>query len=444
MSTSATSTAFPTPALQVALATSVANGTFSDTAYYLYSQRGRNWKIGNPQIVYANSGVMKAASQHFHKHFNDESAAGQKIDRETEDYGYDSDSDIDDSEAEERALETQGISDGEVWDDKSTRSAPSPAPAEDDNSLASEKLELAGTRYKYRVVIPDVAAKTWQALVHFIYTGTIHFAPLKSQGLELRREEENQHREKNPHLPPLCSPKSVYRLAEFVGLEELKHLAQKDLKAKITKETVAREVFSRFSSMYSDILDMQLEILYQDSMLADTLPKVLKTTTSIAQGNMPYSEKALAALLTKLSTFLSRPAGFGFAPSSDAKKDAPGVKEHNNGHPSTQQVSANTPSQPTYQTYPPTPSSETPPIGQVHVTTSTAAPQVAIAENETDTASVYPAKKKLAKRKQRNIEEAKPAPVYSTDATSSTTLPTTTSLPDPTLGTRSPWDLLGP
>lgn len=58
---------------------------------------------------------------------------------------------------------------------------------------------------------------SWQALVHFIYTGTIHFAPLKSQGLELRREEQNQHREKNQHLPPLCSPKSVYRLAEFVS-----------------------------------------------------------------------------------------------------------------------------------------------------------------------------------------------------------------------------------
>ncbi len=111
---------------------------------------------------------------------------------------------------------------------------------------------------------------SWQALVHFIYTGIIHFAPLKSQGIQLRTEAQAQHREKNPHLPPLCSPKSVYRLADFVskrsrvitgslmlflwtfyqvGLEELKHLAQKDLKTKITKETVAREVFSRFSSM---------------------------------------------------------------------------------------------------------------------------------------------------------------------------------------------------
>lgn len=42
-------------------------------------------------------------------------------------------------------------------------------------------------------------------------------------------------------------------------------------------------------------------------MLADTLPKVLKLTTSMARGNMPYSEKALAMLLTKLSTLLVQP-----------------------------------------------------------------------------------------------------------------------------------------
>lgn len=33
------------------LATSVAEATFADTAYYLYSQRGRNWKIGKPRIA---------------------------------------------------------------------------------------------------------------------------------------------------------------------------------------------------------------------------------------------------------------------------------------------------------------------------------------------------------------------------------------------------------
>jgi hypothetical protein len=67
MATTATSKVFPHPALQAALATAVANGTFSDTAYYLYSQRLRNWKIGKPRAVYANSGIMKSAASHFLK-----------------------------------------------------------------------------------------------------------------------------------------------------------------------------------------------------------------------------------------------------------------------------------------------------------------------------------------------------------------------------------------
>ncbi len=66
MATSATSKASPTSALQAALATSIAEGTFADTAYYLYSERGRNWKIGKPRPVYANSAVMKAAVPGFY------------------------------------------------------------------------------------------------------------------------------------------------------------------------------------------------------------------------------------------------------------------------------------------------------------------------------------------------------------------------------------------
>ena len=67
MATSAISNNFPTASLKVALATAAAEGTFSDTAYYLYSRRLRNWKIGEPRVVYANSGVMKDAAEHFMK-----------------------------------------------------------------------------------------------------------------------------------------------------------------------------------------------------------------------------------------------------------------------------------------------------------------------------------------------------------------------------------------
>lgn len=82
--------------------------------------------------------------------------AGQNIDAETEDYDYQSDSDIDDSEVEECAQrcthsskESRSTMRSRVLD---RESAGSPGPA---------KLELAGSQYKYHVVIPDVAATTY-------------------------------------------------------------------------------------------------------------------------------------------------------------------------------------------------------------------------------------------------------------------------------------------
>ncbi|KAI0684088.1 hypothetical protein BC835DRAFT_668947 [Cytidiella melzeri] len=76
------------------------------------------------------------------------------------------------------------------------------------------------------------------------------------------------------------------------------------VKSRISSDNITREVFSRFTSMYSEILEMQLQIMYTGTTLADAMPKVLKTVTTISQGNMQYSEKALSALLMKLSTFL--------------------------------------------------------------------------------------------------------------------------------------------
>ena len=52
-------------AMEDALAQSVVRGTFTDTAYYLYSRRLLSGKIGKPRIIYGNSLVMNAAGQYF-------------------------------------------------------------------------------------------------------------------------------------------------------------------------------------------------------------------------------------------------------------------------------------------------------------------------------------------------------------------------------------------
>jgi len=85
----------------------------------------------------------------------------------------------------------------------------------------------------------------------------------------------------------------------------LKQFAKQDIKSKTVVKTVTREMFSRFSSTYSDILDMQLQILYDDAMLAEVIPEVLKVVAAITQGQKPHCENVLVALLLKLSMVLS-------------------------------------------------------------------------------------------------------------------------------------------
>ena len=72
---------------------------------------------------------------------------------------------------------------------------------------------------------------------------------------------------------------------------------------------------------------MQLEILYTPSLFPDTLPLILKTAASISRGTMPYSEKALAALLTKLSTFLISTPVTRLCSSTREQPDESGVEQ---------------------------------------------------------------------------------------------------------------------
>ena len=65
MATLASSKTFPGPALQAALALSITDGTFANTAYYLYSQRLRNRKVAKPRAVHANREVMYHAAPYF-------------------------------------------------------------------------------------------------------------------------------------------------------------------------------------------------------------------------------------------------------------------------------------------------------------------------------------------------------------------------------------------
>lgn len=89
-----------------------------------------------------------------------------------------------------------------------------------------------------------------------------------SKGLEKRRAAEEEHRTARPDFPPLCSPKSMYRLADIVrflashslrtltgnrqfALPTLKQAAEKEIQAQLSSAIIAHELFSPLTAKYA-------------------------------------------------------------------------------------------------------------------------------------------------------------------------------------------------
>ncbi|CAL1713803.1 unnamed protein product [Somion occarium] len=291
----AASEIFPPFDLQDALAQSAVRGSFIDTAYHIFSHRLLSGKVGKPRVIYGNSLVMKAAGQHFRElsaSFSKTHETPEEV--EADEYGYQSDSDLDDD-----------------WDLEEVRSPTSPSSSRDkgkskseDSDELSKKAEppKANEAVEHTVVITDVAANTWEALLFYIYTGKINFAPLRSQGAEGRMQAMKQHKYDHPHRPPLCSPKSVYRLADKVGLEALKVRASSDLRTKLHSTMILDEVFSKFSSRYCDIMSMQVDYLCDHGLSRPAVAIGLQQKIrSVVEGELPHATNILMSLLQKIT-----------------------------------------------------------------------------------------------------------------------------------------------
>ncbi|KIY63442.1 hypothetical protein CYLTODRAFT_446620 [Cylindrobasidium torrendii FP15055 ss-10] len=131
----------------------------------------------------------------------------------------------------------------------------------------------------------NIAHNTFRGLLVYLYTLTLEFAPLKSSGIT------------SPN-PNASSPKSIYRVADMVDLPELKQLAFTDIRSKLTPTNIYTELFSRFTSLYPDILDMQVKYIIEnwdacEAQQDDMLRRCM-------EGEFPYGAQAMSALFKAL------------------------------------------------------------------------------------------------------------------------------------------------
>ncbi|TFK40638.1 hypothetical protein BDQ12DRAFT_461756 [Crucibulum laeve] len=211
-------------------------------------------------------------------------------------------------------------------------------PSENQDNSLSEPL----TKSKMTVVVRDVAYSTYRAILYYIYTDNIVFAPLSSTFLSARvhpfatpssslpsTPSENQGQilsakrispqansttrpewirewlKNNPGRPAPCSAKAAYRVADH--LIELKERAAKHIFKSLTVDNIAYEVFSPFSAAFDEIRKVEVNFFlehWQDIRSSESMRNVWQ---QIRNGRHPGFEEVWPLIAQSLEFKPSAP-----------------------------------------------------------------------------------------------------------------------------------------
>ncbi|KAF9785420.1 hypothetical protein BJ322DRAFT_1193974 [Thelephora terrestris] len=282
-----------TTALCEALNQGISSGTFIDTKIILYSRRDPSGRVCRPKALYANSHVLKTIPYFGDLLFGDFAESQSKafkdaIDEEeiAEDYGYVSDSDLEDDE-EEKAP-----------------SAAEPGLHPFDPFVTTGEEKTTPEDFKERVQkgkvvkIPDMAFITFQAFLMYLYTDAITFAPFGSE--ENRRSRNAEMGDPSDVEIPQPSPKSIYRLADKYDVPALKRRALDCVNDQLANCDIVEESFSKFASQYDEIRNLYIERLafdwMGDSTAEHTRARVKTKIKNFAKGDLEHATEMLSGL----------------------------------------------------------------------------------------------------------------------------------------------------
>ncbi|BGP37063.1 hypothetical protein JCM10449v2_000967 [Rhodotorula kratochvilovae] len=146
-------------------------------------------------------------------------------------------------------------------------------------------------RPRFEVVVTDAAYSTFRALLHFLYTDSISFSPLAStyyvaKDLAAAQGQPFPHASRRAYLAAQApgapagpegpagagaavksaavgpaSAKAIYRLADKMGLAELKERAYEHVVSSLTAQNIVYEVFGSFSSRFDEIRRVEVAFL---------------------------------------------------------------------------------------------------------------------------------------------------------------------------------------
>ncbi|KAL8278176.1 hypothetical protein RQP46_009349 [Phenoliferia psychrophenolica] len=188
------------------------------------------------------------------------------------------------------AIERSALDFEDSDDDEAFATPPSDAPASAHSS----------TFPHHRIEITKASFITYQAVLCWIYTDHLSWAPLASSFAATatgRSDAIQRAVEKRPKVPYPASPKSVYRLAHLLEIPALQKLALAELKSQLTVANAAAELFSETSWRYDDVFQVVLEFTTSQSdelKTSEPWTKMLEQVDELPWGGRVALKLALA------------------------------------------------------------------------------------------------------------------------------------------------------
>ncbi|KAF9779896.1 hypothetical protein BJ322DRAFT_349753 [Thelephora terrestris] len=272
--------------LHSALTESITSGRFVDTKFYVFSRRHNSGRVGTPKALFANGRVL-ATVPYFESLFSERFSEGESKDIRdgfpsdeqpyTDTYEYLSDSDLDEEE------ECTGVDEPANNDTATNNPFLSPG-------IAAPDRECGGTVHMQQgkvAIVKDMAAITFKALLGYLYTGEIHFAPFGSEANRNLRASGKQTWETDGLSK--VSPKSIYRLADKYDIPELKQLAWETILKDLNSCNLVEEIFSDFT------------FFFPQGASEDTIKRLQEKLSNLSGVRLERSADTLGILWEKLS-----------------------------------------------------------------------------------------------------------------------------------------------
>ncbi|GAA5996481.1 hypothetical protein JCM5350_005265 [Sporobolomyces pararoseus] len=169
--------------------------------------------------------------------------------------------------------------DFEDSDEESDEPLPDQPPVSPSNGTSLPFQEIA---------VSQTSFVTYRALLVWHQTGFIRFAPLTSSFLErhswklvfandsgknletaikTRNKVIDNLVKEDPSLPSPVSPKSIYRLADFLSIPRLKELALRAYSSRLTPQGAVHELLSKDSAFYPEVRKTILDYIARNSQV---------------------------------------------------------------------------------------------------------------------------------------------------------------------------------